>query len=141
MVNKNKKMGLAVWALGLVLANALLFCLSRELTMTVWITFGFVWLAFLSAIALQLLVWKRNADLDEQILHIPALIISYIYMIVQIPICVIFALGAVVIPWKVTLLVQIILLVLAWFAAIGSLAGNDHIKRVNGRGKDHHFRS
>jgi succinate-acetate transporter protein len=137
-VSKDKKLGIAAWALGLVLANVLLFCLSRGLTPTFWITFGFVWLAFLSSLIFQLLAWKRTRNPDEQALHLPALAISYIYMTIQIPLCVIFALGTNVIPWRVMLLIHAVLAILAWIVTIGSLAGNNHIQKVNGRQKDHH---
>jgi hypothetical protein len=137
-VSKNKKLGIVAWLLALVLANILLFCLSRGLTPTLWITFGFIWLAFLSALIFQLLIWRQITTADEQALHLPALLVSYVYMMIQIPICVIFALGSNGIPWRVALLIQAILLILAWIAEIGSLAGIDHIRKVNGRQKDYH---
>jgi hypothetical protein len=112
--------------------------LSRGLTLTFCITFGFVWLAFLSSLIFQLLAWKRVTNLDAQALHLPALSISYVYMVIQIPLCVIFALGSNAIPWKASLLIHAVLLILVWIAVIGSLAGNDHIQKVNSRQKDHH---
>lgn len=139
-MSRNKKIGIFVWGLGLILSNMLLFCLSRELTPTVWITFGFVWLAFLSALAFQLLCWKQMADSDEQILHISTLVTSYAYMGAQIPLCVVFSVCSVAIPWKTALLIHTVLLILAWLIIIASLTGNDHIRKVNGRQKDHHMR-
>jgi hypothetical protein len=132
-VRKNKKLGIAAWLLGLALANILLFCLSHGLTPTFWITFCFVWIAFLSVLIFQLFIWKRMTPADAQALYLSALLVSYVYLVVQIPICVIFALGSSIIPWKAALLIQAVLLILAWIVAIGSLAGNDHIRDVNNR--------
>ena len=130
-MNKNKKLGIVAWILGLVLTNVLLFCLSRELTPTFWITFGFAWLAFLSVLIFQLLVWKQIADSDTKVLHITALSVSYIYIVIQIPLCLVFAIGSGVIPWKAALLIQAVLMILAWLVIIGSLTGNDHVQKVN----------
>jgi hypothetical protein len=137
-MSKSKKIGIAAWTLGLIWANVFLFCLGRGFTPTFWITFGFVWLAFLSSLIFQILVWKAMTNPDEKALHIPVLSVSYGYMLIQILLCVIFSLGSNVIPWKVTILVHAVLLILAWIAAIGSVAGNDHIRKVNNRQKDHH---
>lgn len=138
-MNRNNKLGIAAWILGLALANVLLFCLSREMTPTLWVTFGFVWLAFLSVLIFQLLVWKQTTDSDTKVLHITALSVSYIYIVIQIPICVVFAIGSGVIPWKAALLIHAVLMILAWLVIIGSLTGNDHVQKVNERQKHHHI--
>jgi len=51
---------------------------------------------------------------------------------------VILALGSGVISWKAVFLICAILLVLMWIAIIGSLAGNDHVRKVSDRQKNHH---
>lgn len=134
----SKKSFLAVWTLGLVLANVLLFTLSQSMTATVWITLAFVWLAFLSTLAFQLLAATKSKMPDDAFLHIPALAISVVYVVLQIPVCLIFALGATTIPAKAAFLTQAILLIVAWAAILLSLGGNDHIKKVNSRQKNHH---
>ncbi len=138
-MNRNNKLGIAAWILGLVLANVLLFCLSREMTPTLWVTFGFVWFAFLSVLIFQLLVWKQIADSDTKVLHITALSVSYIYIVIQIPLCAVFAIGSGVIPWKAALLIHAVLMILAWLVIIGSLTGNDHVQKVDERQKNHHI--
>jgi peptidoglycan/LPS O-acetylase OafA/YrhL len=134
----SKKLFLVIWTLGLILAHVLLFTLSQSMTATVWITLAFVWLAFLSSLTLQCLTARKSKTPDDAFLHLPALAISVIYEVLQIPVCLIFSLGAVAIPWKITFLAQAILLVVAWIAIFLSLGGNDHIKKVNSRQKNHH---
>lgn len=135
----SKKIFLAVWALGLVLANVLLFTLSQSMTATVWITLAFVWLAFLSTLAFQFLAAKKSKTPDDAFLHIPALAASIVYEVLQIPVCLIFALGATTIPAQAAFLTQAILLIVAWAAILLAPGGNDHIKKVNSRQKDHHI--
>lgn len=134
----DKKIAIAVWALALALANILLFTLVRSTTLTFWITLAFVWVAFLSSLVFQWQVLKASKAPDNGFLHMPALVISLIYELIQIPIAIIFALTAATIPWKVALLIQGTLLIVAWAAALLSLGGNDHIRKVNSRQKDHH---
>lgn len=134
----NKKIGVAVWALGLALSNLLLFVLEKGMTATFWITFVFVWLAFLSSLIFQLWAAKRFKTSDGGFLHIPAILMSLIYEAIQIGICVIFALGSTLIPSKLALLIHGVLLIITWALVLLSLGGNDHIKKVNGRQKSHH---
>ena len=134
----SKKIGIGVWALGLALANLLLFVLEKGMTATFWITFAFVWVAFLSSLIFQLLLANNVRSPDEGFLHIPAHLVAMAYELVQLPLCVIFALGSAAIPTKAAILVHGILLIAAWAVALLSLAGNDHIKKVNSRQKDHH---
>lgn len=134
----SRKISVAVWALGLALSNLLLFVLEKGLTVTFWIIFAFVWFAFLSSLVFQLLIAKNSKAPDDGFLHIPAFLVSLLYEIVQIPMCIIFALGSVVISGKLTLLVQGVLLIAAWAVILLSLTGNDHIKKVNSRQKNHH---
>lgn len=134
----SKKIAVAVWLLGLALANLLLFVLERGITPTFWITLAFVWVAFLSALVFQIYLAKQSQTPDDGFLHIPAFMMSLIYAVAQIPISITFALGSAVIPAKAALLVQGILLIAAWAAALLSLGGNDHIQKVNSRQKDHH---
>ena len=134
----SKKIGIGVWALALALVNLLLFVLERGMTATFWITFAFVWTAFLSSLIFQLLLSNNAPSPDEGFLHIPAHLVAIAYELVQLPLCVIFALGSATIPTKAALLVNGILLIIAWAVALLSLAGNDHVKKVNSRQKDHH---
>lgn len=134
----DKKIAIAVWALALALANILLFTLVQSMTPTFWITLAFVWVAFLSSLIFQWRVLKASKTLDDGFLHIPALVISLIYELIQIPMAIIFALGSAVISWKAALLIQSVLLVVAWAAVLLSLGGNEHIKTVDDRQKNHH---
>lgn len=134
----SKKISLAVWVLGFALVNLLLFVLETGLTPTFWITLAFVWVEFLSSLIVQLLMAKNSKTPDDGFLHIPAFTVSLVYEIAQIPISIIFALGSAAIPAKVAFLIQGVLLIAAWATTLLSLGGNDHIKKVNSRQKDHH---
>lgn len=134
----SKKVALVVWTLTLILANLFLFTLNRGMTPTFWITFGFVWAAFISVLVFQYNSIKKTKTPDERFLLFSSTFISSIYMVLQIPICILFALGSGSVHWKVALLIHAIIFAAAWILTLGSLAGNEHIKKVDSRQKNHH---
>lgn len=134
----NKKLGIIIWGLCLVLAMILLFCLERGLTTTFWVTFVFVCAAFLSALVFQILTWKSTNTLDKQVLHFSGILLSNIYVLIQLPICIVFSLGSNSIPFKASIIINAIIFIAAWVLILSSLVGNDHIERVNSRQKNHH---
>ena len=134
----NKKLGIIIWGLCFALAMVLMFCLERGLTTTFWVTLGFVCVAFLSALVFQMHVWKTSSKLDKQFLHFSGILLSNIYALIQLPICIIFSLGSDSIPFKASIIINAIILIVAWVLMLASLVGNNHIERVNSRRKDHH---
>lgn len=134
---RNKKLGILIWGLCFVLALVLMFCLERGLTTTFWVTLGFVCFAFLSALIFQLLAWKFINTPDKQALHFSGILLSSVYILIQLPICIIFSLGASSIPFRVSIIINAIILIVAWILVLASLVGNDHIEKVNNRQKNH----
>jgi len=137
-MNKNRVIGIVIWILGLILSMVFMFGLEQGMTPTFWVTFGFIIVAFVSTLIFQLLVWKSNDTIDNQFIHTPALLVSVGYIIMQIPLSIVFSVGSSFIPVKVTILLNAIILIIAWIIILGSVEGNDHIRKVNGRQKNHH---
>lgn len=137
-MNKNKIIGILSWILALSLNNVLLFLLAKETTTTFWVTAGFIWFAFISSLIFQWLIWDGGKYLDEHFLHISPIAISYIYIGLQFPICIFFALGASTIHYGVSVLVNTLVLVCFWMLILGTLSGNTQIQNVNQRQKNRH---
>lgn len=129
---------LAIWALGLILSNVLLFTIASALTTTLWITFAFIGIAYVAVLLLWLHTAKGAKTADEQFLKLPSLTASLIYLGIQIPLAIIFSLGTTVISYRIATIVHAVVLVAAWIIMIGGLAGNQHIEKVNSRQKNHH---
>lgn len=134
----SKKTAFAVWTLMLLLSMMLLFTLNQGMTVSFWITFTFVLIAFCSTLFFQCALARGAKDSDDKFLQFPSAIISGIYAVVQIPLCTVFSLCSGIISWKMALGVHAIILILAWILTLGSLAGNDHIRNVSSRQKNHH---
>lgn len=137
-MSKDKKIGIVIWILSFVLDLVLMFCLEKGETATFWITFGFVCFAFVSMLLFHLVLWKNLTTTDRLFIHLSPIMVSSVYMIVQIPISIIFSLGSASIPHKATLLVNAIICIVSWIIILSSLVGNDHIEKVNSRQKDRH---
>lgn len=135
-----KKISILIWMLVLVLSNTLLFLLEQGMTATFWIAAIFLWVAFISTLIFQIYVWRKIISPEDSILYLPSITISIIYESLQIPLCIIFSIWSNVIPYKVTILVHVIALILAWILILASITGNDHVQNVNGRQKDHHIK-
>ena len=76
--------------------------------------------------------------MESQFLKLPSIVISGIYLAVQIPLGIIFALGSASISGKTAILVNTIVLIAAWIGMITRISGNDYIHKVNSRQKNHH---
>ena len=129
---------LAIWALGFILSNVLLFTIANSLTLTLWITFAFIVIAYATVLFLWVLTAQRSKTVDEQFLKLPSLTLSLFYLGVQMPLALIFALGATTISHRIAILIHAVILIVSWIIMIGALAGNHHIEKVNSRQKDHH---
>ena len=138
-MSRNKKIGFVIWALSFVLVLILMLCLKTEITPTFYITLVFVCVTFVSSLLFQIIIWKNSKSLDKQVLHLSVITISNIYVLLQIPIGIIFSIRATYISTKVTILVNAVLLIIIWILMFSSLVGNDHVEKVNNRQKNHHI--
>lgn len=135
---KGKIVGIVIWALVFALSLILLFALSKNINGTVIVTCIFDAIAFVGSLIFIWVLQKNASTADDKFIHLPALIVSCAYMIVQIPICIVLALLSSVMPFKVALLINVIIFIIAWIIMLCSVARNDHIRKANSRQKDHH---
>ncbi len=132
----NKKLGLMAWLIYALVINVLMFLIANHYTATFWVNFIFVMLALVTVLVFQYLVWRDGKT--EAFFKISPIIVSYVYLFVQLPLGILFSWGEIVIPFKVVLIVHLIVMATAWIFIIGGYAGNEHSDKVNSRQKDHH---
>lgn len=138
-MSNDRKMGLIVWGLCMLLCTVLIFSLEHGFTRTLIITIMFVCFAFISFFIFQSYIWKKGRTREGVFLKISSIIVSYFYLLVQIPICIIFSIGSNIISYKIAILVNMVLVVIVWGMILGGLVGNEHIEKVNNRQKNHHI--
>lgn len=128
-----------IYTLIILLSVAVLFLFSKEMTAISWITLGFVVFAYVSVMLFQLNLWKQSTDKDSLSYRIPGMTALTIYLVIQIPLCLIMGIEASSISVKTGCLVNCIVAVVCWILIISGVTGNDHAERVNSRQKNHHI--
>ena len=81
----SKKIALAVWVLALLLFMVLLFTLNQGMTVSFWITFTFILIAFCSTLFFQCGLVRGTQSPDDRFLQFPSALISGVYVAAQIP--------------------------------------------------------
>lgn len=130
----NRKLGVMIWVLWVVLINIVMFCITKEYTVTYWMTYIFMMIAFIFLLIFQLVLWHKKS-IDGYLKMLP-MGISYIYIVLQTLISIVIALMGSAISYKVALVLNATVLLVAWSCIIFSLIGNDHINKINKRQKD-----
>ncbi len=133
----NRKIFTAITFLVLILINSLFFLLEHGLTATFWITFTFVWVAFISSYSFQMLFWHKLQTPEKGFLLLSSFTVTIIYELIQFPICILFTLQSNSIPSKITILVNIIILIVSWILTLGGLLGSNYIQKINARKSNH----
>ena len=135
-MKNNKFLGVILWAIGLLVAHLLIFCVPENYIAAVWVTYGFTLFAYLSQLALWLYTWHRSLGAKETFLHTPAFRLSVCYMLLQLVLCVVFTLWSTA-SVKIAFLLNALLLIAIWVLLILSEIAKNHIVRVDSRQKDH----
>lgn len=131
-----KAFGSALWLIGLALAHLFLFLLPREVTASVWITYGFTLIAFFSQLALWIAVWKKGLTPEMQFLHTPLLLFSVCYLAGQLICCILFALLPATV--KIAILANALFLCAMWALQLAAVLACGHAEKVDRRQKNHH---
>lgn len=136
-MKNNKILGVMLWAIGLLIAHLIIFCIPQNYTTVVWVTYGFTLFAFLSQLGLWLGIWRKSLEPKEVFIYTPVFMFSIGYMLLQLVLCVAFALWSTA-SIKIGFLVNALLLIAVWTLSVLSLIAKNHITRVDSRQKDHH---
>ena len=135
-MKNNKTLGVVLWAIGLLIAHLIIFCVPQNYTVTVWLTYGFTLFAFLSQLIFWLYIWRKPLDSKESFSYTSVLMISVCFILLQLALCIVFAFWAVE-SAKAVFLVNALLLMAALVMQVLSMIAKNHIERVDSQQKDH----
>lgn len=136
-VKNNKLLGILLWLIGFAVECTLLFCIAREYTASVWVTFGFTAFVFISQLGIWLYSWRNPLSAGERFLHTPLFTLSVWYMVLQAVPCLVFGIWQC--PTKIAVLVNTALSIVIWVMMILSMLAKNNIEKVESRQKDHHI--
>ena len=138
-LRKNQILWVTIWGLAFAASILLLLVIPQTLTGSIFVTMIFCVIAFVFTFILWLYLLKKNNEANDWFLNAPAMTLSIIYLAVQIVLCLITAIGASTISFKLTLILNGVLLFMSWILILSTLASRNHIHRIDSRQKDHHI--
>ena len=102
---------------------------------SIYVTLVFDVIAFVS----QLILWMTGFGNKAEVFYkYPSMTVSTGYLVVQFIFSLITAFAADAIPMKIVLIINIILLVVAWIVLCLTMSSVPHIQNVDSRQIDHH---
>lgn len=135
---RNKVLGTIVWAIGLAMSLFILFFFTPVYGAVTWITLGFTLVAFISQLILWFVEWQQVSR-KLQFLIYPILIISVIYLLIQLGFCFLFSFASPIFSAGITVMINLFLCLLMWLILIMVIIARNVIKKAEGRQKDHHI--
>ena len=131
----NKGIAFIVWLLCFGLTVALLFLLPSNITNVIYAVLIFDIIAFVS----QLILWMTGFFNKAEVFYkYPSMTVSIGYLVVQFILSLGVSFTSNVIPLKIVLILNIILLVVAWIILCLTMSSASHIQKIDSRQIDHH---
>lgn len=133
---KNKKsVTFIVWLLSFLLTIVLLMLIPTQISSAVYVVLVFDIIAFIS----QLVLWLTGFGNKAEVFYkYPSMTVSIGYLAGQFILSLIVSFTADAISMKLVLIINIILLILAWIVLCVSINSVPHIQKVDSRQTDHH---
>lgn len=137
-MSRNRKLGIAIWAIAFALSVFLTLIIPAHYSDNVFATLAFDGIAFISVLILWINLFKNAKTPDDTFYVSPAMTISTAYLAIQLILC--FTVGLMVdtISFKMTLILNVVLMAIVWFLILSTIITKGHAQRVDSRQKDHH---
>lgn len=131
-----KYYGLIIWGLLLALTLFLALIIPKTYTSQIWAVVVFDIIAFVS----QFVIWFEKVKSQEKTFYrYPAMVISTIYLVLQLIISTVVAVVNDAISFKAVLIINFLLLVIMWVLILSSRMARDKIESLDSRQKNHHI--
>lgn len=131
----NKGITFVVWILCFGLSIALLFLIPPNITNAIYVTLIFDIIAFVS----QLILWMTGFLSKTEVFYkYPSMTVSTGYLVVQFLLNLGISFTASAISLKIVLILNIILLAVAWILLCLTMSSVSHIQKTDSRQIDHH---
>lgn len=132
-----KYYGLIIWGLLLVLTLFLTLIIPKEYTAQIWAVVVFDVFTFVS----QFIIWFAKAKTSKETFYkYPAMAVSSVYLILQFIISTLAAIINVGIPFKMILIIEVVLLVIMWILILTTLMAKDKIECFDSKQKNRHIK-
>ena len=137
-MGKSKIIKCVIWFLAFALSVFLLLVIPSSYSQSIWVTLVFDVIAFVSQLILLLTIFNRPVGAKGVFNRYPTMLVSSLYLIVEFIICIVMAVMGSSIPFKMSLIINFIVMVIAWIILLMMILSKDHVERIDSRQKDHH---
>ncbi len=137
-MGKFKIIKCAIWFLTFALSVFLLLVIPSGYSQSIWVTLVFDVIAFVSQLILWLTVFNRPVGAKGVFNRYPTMLVSALYLIVEFIVCIVTAVMESLIPFKTSMIINFIVMVIAWIILLMMVLSKDHVERIDSRQKDHH---
>lgn len=134
-----KKVLLIIWGLIFTLTLILLFFIPEQITSVTFVFLTFDCIGFIALLILWINLMRGKQNAKDVFGHFPALIVSCIYLLILFVLSILCGFLPSLFSVKVSILINIIVMVIAWSVLVVLLGTKGHIHRVDSRQRDHHI--
>ncbi len=137
-MGKSKIIKCVIWFLAFALSVFLLLVIPNSYSQSIWVTLVFDTIAFVSQLILWLTIFNRSIVAKGIFNRYPTMLISSLYLAIEFIVCVIVAVAGSSISFKMSLIINLIIMVVAWIILLMMILSKNHVERIDSRQKDHH---
>lgn len=138
ILSRNRKLGIALWAIAFALSVFLTLIIPAHYCSSIFVTLTFDVIAYISVLILWINLFRNTNTPDDAFYNSPAITISTVYLAIQLILCIVVGLIVDTITFKMILILNVVLMAVAWFLILSTIITKGHVQRVDARQKNHH---
>ena len=136
---RSKALRLAAWLLCFALSIFLLFVIPKSYTPSIWVALIFDVIAFVSQLILWIIILDQASDSKGVFNRYPIMAVSTSYLIAELIVCIVTSVLGASLSLKTSLIVNFLIMVVAWVVIVLLISSKNHIERLDSRQKDRHI--
>ena len=137
-MSRNRKLGIVIWAIVFALSVFLTLIIPVHYSSNIFAVLTFDVIAFISVLILWINLFKNAKTPSDTFYNSPVMTISTAYLVIQLILCIVVGFMVDTISFKMTLVLNIVLMAVVWFLILTAIIAKGHSQRVDSRQKDHH---
>ena len=137
-MSRNRKLGIVIWAIAFALSVFLTLIIPAHYSSNIFTVLTFDVIAFISVLILWINLFKNAKTPGDTFYDSPAMTISTAYLAIQLILCIAVGLMVDTISFKMTLILNVVLMAVVWFLILSTIITKGHAQCVDSRQKDHH---
>ena len=138
ILSRNRKLGIVIWAIVFALSVFLTLIIPAHYSSNFFAVLIFDVIAFISVLILWINLFKNAKTPRDTFYNSPVMTISTAYLVIQLILCIVVGFMVDTISFKMTLVLNIVLMAVVWFLILTAIIAKGHSQRVDSRQKDHH---